>query len=172
MYRWKIYCYEPNSSWGKLLLKASYSCMNSWLTSAMENLKTVVGPFLYETEIVLETDFKYPTPLGGVDTQYGLCEGRLKTFDNWPKYLSPSRSDLARAGFIYSGKGDKVQCVFCGVILKDWAPGDIPMEEHSRWAEGKCPFVKMCWSGNDLLPQPLCPWSEALLPHELLCCDQ
>lgn len=71
---------------------------------------------------------------------------RLKTFDNWPvKFLESSK--LASAGFYYLKRGDKVRCVFCGVELCDWRPGDDPMGDHARWSD-TCPFVKKQPVGN------------------------
>lgn len=29
------------------------------------------------------------------------------------------------------GKGDATQCWFCGNLLEEWEPADIPKDEHS-----------------------------------------
>jgi len=60
-----------------------------------------------------------PRPRPDPDTLLSLPECRreavrLRTFgDKWPlPFLHPSR--LAKAGFVYLGRGDCVRCVFCG----------------------------------------------------------
>lgn len=57
---------------------------------------------------------------------------RLKTFsDKWPlSYVSST--DLAQAGFFYTGVNDKVQCTFCKGIIGNWAAGSVPFQEHLR----------------------------------------
>ena len=46
------------------------------------------------------------------DDIYKYESERLKTFDRWPlSYIRPA--DLANAGFVYTGRGDCVRCVFC-----------------------------------------------------------
>ena len=43
-----------------------------------------------------------------------LCAmDRLKTFDTWPKYLRPTKEEMASAGFVYTGKSDRVVCFAC-----------------------------------------------------------
>ena len=75
---------------------------------------------------------------------------RRKTFTYWPiKFIK--HKDMAEAGFYYraynhdvcgsSYVSDMVECVFCGIILKDWMEGDGPMTEHLKWAPD-CSFVK------------------------------
>ncbi|KAK6171490.1 hypothetical protein SNE40_019668 [Patella caerulea] len=65
---------------------------------------------------------------------------RLQTFKNsWP-HCSPSPNDLAKAGFSFTGSPDRVQCVFCNGILKNWQDVDIPMIEHRKHFPN-CPFV-------------------------------
>ncbi|XP_050392201.1 baculoviral IAP repeat-containing protein 7-A isoform X2 [Patella vulgata] len=65
---------------------------------------------------------------------------RLQTFkDSWP-HGSPSPNDLAKAGFSFTGAPDRVQCVFCNGILKNWQDVDIPMIEHRKHFP-YCPFV-------------------------------
>ena len=72
------------------------------------------------------------------------CEERLKTYGEWPKYLRPSPSDLAMAGFYYTGMGDRVMCFNCKVILKNWKPSDSAWGEHAKWRPS-CDYVKMVY---------------------------
>ena len=46
------------------------------------------------------------------DDIYKYESERLKTFERWPlSYIRPA--DLANAGFVYTGRGDCVRCVYC-----------------------------------------------------------
>ena len=74
---------------------------------------------------------------------YRNYKERLKTFEDWPKFLpGPSKEDLARSGFFYTGKGDRVYCFCCGVCLKDWVFGDSAYQEHAQWSPF-CHFVTL-----------------------------
>ncbi|XP_013421896.1 baculoviral IAP repeat-containing protein 3-like [Lingula anatina] len=55
---------------------------------------------------------------------------RLRTFAHWPISAHVRPHDLAKAGFFYTGNADSVQCAFCSGILRNWDPGDRPMQEH------------------------------------------
>lgn len=65
---------------------------------------------------------------------------RLESFKNWPCQSKVRKEDLARNGFYYLGDGDRVQCVFCNVILSCWEKGDNVIAEHRRHSKN-CPFV-------------------------------
>lgn len=67
---------------------------------------------------------------------------RLETFSTWPIQLTQTGSQLASAGFFYTGCGDKVRCFSGGCGLEMWEPGDIPRLEHSKWYPD-CSFVRM-----------------------------
>ena len=67
---------------------------------------------------------------------------RLETFKTWPVQLAQTPSELAWAGFFYTGCGDKVRCFSGGCGLESWEPGDKPGLEHSRWYPD-CSFVRM-----------------------------
>ncbi|XP_059820694.1 baculoviral IAP repeat-containing protein 2 [Hypanus sabinus] len=67
-------------------------------------------------------------------------ETRLQTFQNWPSYSSLVPTELAKAGFYYTGEDDKVACFVCGGRLGNWEPGDRPSTEHRRHFP-TCPFV-------------------------------
>ncbi|XP_046545605.1 LOW QUALITY PROTEIN: baculoviral IAP repeat-containing protein 7-like [Haliotis rubra] len=77
---------------------------------------------------------------------------RFSSFDaNWPRQNTPDPRDLARAGFYFTGTVDRVQCVFCRGILRNWDEDDVPMEEHRRHFP-MCPFVMGLNVGN--VPDP------------------
>ena len=59
-------------------------------------------------------------------------EQRLKTFYNWPKQMIPDKYTLAKAGYLYTGQGDKVMCFQCGVCVYDWERTDDPWAEHYK----------------------------------------
>ena len=67
---------------------------------------------------------------------------RLETFASWPLQLAQTPSELASAGFFYTGCGDKVRCFSGGCGLEMWEPGDKPRVEHSKWYPD-CSFVRM-----------------------------
>ena len=71
----------------------------------------------------------------------------IPTFRTWPK-SHPIRPDaLTRAGFLYTGEGDKVTCPWCKISLIEWETYDIPMDEHKRHAPTS-EFVKMIMPKN------------------------
>ena len=67
---------------------------------------------------------------------------RFMSFQSWPK-SHPIRPDqLSRAGFLYTGEGDKVICPWCRIHLIEWESFDIPIDEHRRHSP-YCDFIKM-----------------------------
>lgn len=83
---------------------------------------------------------------------------RLESFRNWPANANVNPQDLAKSGFFYTGQGDRVQCVFCRGILRNWDPGDIPHIEH-RNKYARCPFMLGMSVGN-------VPMSANQSPHQ------
>lgn len=75
---------------------------------------------------------------------YRRYEDRLRSFADWPKFLNPRPEALARAGFYYIGRGDKVKCFKCGVMLHNWEPNDDPVEEHRRWSH-MCQYLRIIY---------------------------
>lgn len=74
---------------------------------------------------------------------YTSLQSRLRSFNEWPKYLlGPNTVDLARSGFVYQGIGDRVRCFSCGVIVKEWELADTADGEHFRWSKN-CTFLSM-----------------------------
>ncbi|XP_041351569.1 baculoviral IAP repeat-containing protein 7-A-like [Gigantopelta aegis] len=65
---------------------------------------------------------------------------RFATFNSWPSTARADPRDLARNGFIYTRIADRVQCVFCRGILRNWTEEDNPADEHLEHFP-HCPFV-------------------------------
>lgn len=71
---------------------------------------------------------------------------RLKTFETWEcDFIDPRV--LAKAGFYYRNVEDSVQCVFCGIQIRGWEPGDDPDQDH-RENSPNCDFVRNRECGN------------------------
>lgn len=64
-----------------------------------------------------------------MDDQY---EKRLKTFVNWKSDFP--KSQIALAGFVYTGEDDVVICPICQVELSNWRKDDDPTADHLRWS--------------------------------------
>ena len=61
---------------------------------------------------------------------YQKYDQRILTFNTWPKSHPIYPGSIARGGFIYTGRGDKVYCPWCQISLVEWETFDIPMDEH------------------------------------------
>ena len=73
---------------------------------------------------------------------YSKYDDRYPTFHTWPKSHPIRPEAIARAGFIYTGHGDKVMCPWCNIKLIDWECFDIPMDEHRKHSPN-CQFMLM-----------------------------
>lgn len=87
-----------------------------------------------------ETLSSVPSQLQGNPSFLRYEKNRLDTFREFPPTANVRPNDLARAGFIYTGTGDRVQCVFCRGILRDWDIGEKPHIEHKNKFP-TCPFI-------------------------------
>ncbi|NXO60442.1 BIRC1 protein, partial [Aramus guarauna] len=65
---------------------------------------------------------------------------RLDSFKTWPAEAHVEATALAKAGFFYTGEGDRVQCFNCAGCLKDWEEGEDPVKEHAKWFPD-CQFI-------------------------------
>uniref|UniRef100_A0A665UD34 Baculoviral IAP repeat containing 2 n=1 Tax=Echeneis naucrates TaxID=173247 RepID=A0A665UD34_ECHNA len=65
---------------------------------------------------------------------------RFSTYARFPASGVTERS-LARAGWYYTGVGDRVQCFRCNVIAEGWQSGDCPIERH-RQLSPACSFIQ------------------------------
>ncbi|XP_058798849.1 baculoviral IAP repeat-containing protein 2-like [Phymastichus coffea] len=107
------------------------------------------------TQLLRQTlAFRIPTPPqsdenevdNGGRTDYRFEELRLQSYQNWPSpYVQPS--DLAAAGFYYTGKNDSVRCFECHIEFSRWEEGEDPMTLHQRW-NGRCYFIRKIPCGN------------------------
>ncbi len=74
---------------------------------------------------------------------------RISTFARFPSSGVTERS-LARAGWFYTGVGDRVQCFRCNVTAEGWQAGDCPTEKH-RQLSPSCSFIQSLPSTANLL---------------------
>lgn len=76
---------------------------------------------------------------------YCTNESRLKSFKKWPLTFSNEiRSDLAKAGFYYSGVNDIVKCFFCDGEMKNLNININPFKDHAKLYP-KCQYIqKLC----------------------------
>ncbi|XP_065339782.1 death-associated inhibitor of apoptosis 2-like [Cloeon dipterum] len=65
--------------------------------------------------------------------QYANKGSRIISFEFWPKCYNQTPIAMARAGFFYTGVGDRAICFHCNLGLKDWHPNDDPFVLHCRW---------------------------------------
>ncbi|XP_055792877.1 baculoviral IAP repeat-containing protein 2 isoform X1 [Salvelinus fontinalis] len=97
-----------------------------------------------------------------VDLQYDNSSElfRISTFALFPAAAVTERT-LARAGWVYTGVGDRVQCFRCKVTAEGWQTGDCPTERH-RQLSPSCAFIQSLPSTANLLSSshsafsPLC----------------
>jgi len=69
-------------------------------------------------------------------------DSRIKTFRNWPIQMKQKPSDMAKAGFYYTGVSDEVKCFQCDQGLNGWEMADDPWTEHEKW-KPDCPLFKL-----------------------------
>ena len=67
---------------------------------------------------------------------------RGETFITWSKQIAQKPAEMVASGFYYTGRGDVVQCFYCGIFLKHWTPADVAESEHAKHAP-QCKYVKM-----------------------------
>ncbi|KAF1423662.1 E3 ubiquitin-protein ligase XIAP, partial [Spheniscus humboldti] len=80
------------------------------------------------------------TPDTDHDQEWAQEHYRLGTFVAFPLGCPVSASVLARAGFVYTGEGDKVKCFSCHTTTEGWAPGDSAVERHKKLSPN-CKFI-------------------------------
>ncbi|NXL97637.1 XIAP ligase, partial [Tyrannus savana] len=74
----------------------------------------------------------------GQDWAQEFC--RLGTFVEFPLGCPVPAAALARAGFVYTGEGDKVKCFSCHATAEGWASGDSAVERHKQLSPN-CKFI-------------------------------
>ena len=67
---------------------------------------------------------------------------RRGTFISWPKQMKQKPQDMVKSGFFYTGRGDVVQCFYCGIALKHWDTIDSVDDEHRKYAT-QCKYLVM-----------------------------
>ncbi|XP_013911782.1 PREDICTED: E3 ubiquitin-protein ligase XIAP [Thamnophis sirtalis] len=65
---------------------------------------------------------------------------RQETFAGFPSRCAVSSSDLAQAGFFYTGEGDQVRCFSCLATLEGWEEGDSVVGKH-KIVSPNCHFI-------------------------------
>ena len=73
---------------------------------------------------------------------YFYYDDRISSLDAWSPQITPDKYQLARAGFFYSGFGDRVVCFSCDLKLYNWEKTDDPWIEHCTKSPN-CLFVKL-----------------------------
>ncbi|NXN42563.1 XIAP ligase, partial [Rhinoptilus africanus] len=74
------------------------------------------------------------------DQEWAQEHYRLGTFVEFPLDCPVSALALARAGFVYTGDGDKVKCFSCHKTIEGWALGDSAVERHKNLSPN-CKFI-------------------------------
>ncbi|NXU87232.1 XIAP ligase, partial [Xiphorhynchus elegans] len=74
------------------------------------------------------------------DQEWASSSCRLGTFAEFPLDCPVSALELARAGFVYTGEGDKVKCFSCHTTIEGWASGDSAVERHKQLSPN-CKFI-------------------------------
>ena len=67
---------------------------------------------------------------------------RAATFLPWPKQIVQKPEEMVSSGFYYTGRGDVVQCFYCGIYLKHWERSDRVNVEHGKHSPS-CKFLVM-----------------------------
>ncbi|XP_015196862.2 baculoviral IAP repeat-containing protein 2 isoform X2 [Lepisosteus oculatus] len=75
---------------------------------------------------------------------------RISTYAKFPPNAAVPERSLARAGFYYTGVGDRVQCFRCNVTAENWQLGECPTERHRRMSP-TCTFIQSVPSSASLL---------------------
>lgn len=78
-------------------------------------------------------------------SKYETYEARVKTFAYWPIGLNQTKTDMAEAGFFYSGVGDEVRCFHCGLEHNQWLTDEIPKNTHAKLSGSRCYYAQLMW---------------------------
>lgn len=83
---------------------------------------------------ISDSTFKHGIP-NPVHVGMMSFEKRKETFVNtWPKQIYQIPRDLARAGFFYTGRGDKCTTFCCGRSVYQWDHRDDAVREHMKYS--------------------------------------
>ncbi|XP_017275162.1 E3 ubiquitin-protein ligase XIAP [Kryptolebias marmoratus] len=77
------------------------------------------------------------------ELDFSKLNNRLSSFhgSNLARQVPADR--LARAGFYFTGNGDRVCCFSCQKTVDNWCSGDTPVERHKE-VSPTCTFLKCC----------------------------
>ncbi len=89
---------------------------------------------------------------GPADLQYDNSSElfRISTYAKFPTTAPVTERSLARAGFYYTGVGDRVQCFRCNMTADNWQSGDCPAERHKQLSPN-CSFIQSLPTTANLL---------------------
>ncbi|XP_046582213.1 putative inhibitor of apoptosis [Haliotis rubra] len=97
---------------------------------------------------------------GGTSWESDSFTRRLGTYDDrWAG--KKDRHILARAGFSFTGIGDKVECERCGLKLLNWTDTDDALHEHA-FRRTHCPFIVSLYRKLGQTPPPKHPKYQSL----------
>lgn len=104
-----------------------------------------------ESNLPTQGGHDIPPPTGECIGPLRFERNRLESFQNWPSNACVATAELAKCGFHYTGSGDRVKCIFCKGVLRNWEEGDRPHIEHRKHFP-RCPLVLGLKMGNVPLP--------------------
>ena len=91
--------------------------------------------YLYDRRITFDMPTK-PWPHTGIDEKIFFPKiGSLSfelSFSSESDDSAPLPTELAGAGFYYTGQADWVECFQCGTNLQSWQPSGSPWHRHAR----------------------------------------
>ena len=121
------------------LIKPSSTFVGNFSNVTQPTLPNIsFGSFNHNTYFQRETE---------IVADHRFFDQRMKTFERWPKSITITPHELCGAGFIYTGYGDMVKCVFCQGKLSQFETTDIPIVEHSKHFP-QCEFVRTMMPTN------------------------
>ena len=99
-----------------------------------DHTQDICGNFSWESTLERKkTGFSDGTP--SVDTN------KLSFYD-WPKCHPMKAEMLAGVGFHYTGKGDKIECDWCKLVLGQWEMLHNAFERHKKYSGEDCDFLR------------------------------
>ncbi|XP_057705726.1 E3 ubiquitin-protein ligase XIAP [Corythoichthys intestinalis] len=72
---------------------------------------------------------------------FSLMNNRLHSFNGSSLSKQVPAERLARAGFYFTGEGDRVRCFSCKMTVENWCRGDTPVERHKE-VSPLCKFLR------------------------------
>uniref|UniRef100_V5H1N8 Apoptosis inhibitor n=1 Tax=Anoplophora glabripennis TaxID=217634 RepID=V5H1N8_ANOGL len=71
---------------------------------------------------------------------YNTFEKRLLSFEKYTGFIEPT--ELAWAGFYYTGESDIVKCYYCNIEIYKWKVGDIAIKDHLKYSNN-CTYATL-----------------------------